>query len=68
MYAKSILVFPSYVESFGLPLLEAKLTGTYIIASDTPFCREILNGYDNVEFFEEMDYKKLGEQILLRMQ
>ena len=64
MYAKSILVFPSYVESFGLPLLEAKLTGTYVIASDTPFCREILNGYDKAEFFEEMDYKKLGNLMM----
>lgn len=63
MYARSILVFPSYVESFGLPLLEAKLSGTYIIASDTPFCHEILDGYDKVEFFEELDYKKLGDMI-----
>ena len=68
MYAKSILVFPSYVESFGLPLLEAKLTETYIIASDTPFCREILNEYDKVEFFEEMDYQTLGDLILARAQ
>lgn len=64
MYAKSVLIFPSYVESFGLPLLEAKLTGTYIIASDTSFCHEILNGYDKVEFFKEMDYKTLGNIIL----
>ncbi len=64
MYAKSILVFPSYVESFGLPLLEAKLTGTYIIASDTPFCREILTGYGKAMFFNEMDYKMMGDHIL----
>ena len=64
MYAKSILVFPSYVESFGLPLLEAKLTGTYIIASNTPFSQEILNGYDKANFFEEMDYKNLGNILL----
>ena len=64
MYARSILFFPSYVESFGLPLLEAKLSGTYIMASDTPFCHEILDGYDKAEFFEELDYKKLGNLIL----
>lgn len=63
MYARSILAFPSYVESFGLPLLEAKLSGTYIMASDTPFCHEILDGYDKSEFFEELDYKKLGDMI-----
>lgn len=67
IYARSILVFPSYVESFGLPLLEAKLSGTYIIASDTPFCHEILDGYDKAEFFEELDYKKLGDMIFERI-
>ena len=66
MYAKSILVFPSYVESFGLPLLEAKLTGSYIIASDTPYSHEILDGYQNAFFFEELNYHMLGELILRR--
>jgi glycosyltransferase involved in cell wall biosynthesis len=64
MYARSVLVFPSYVESFGLPLLEAKLSGTYIMASDTPFCHEILDGYDKAEFFEELDYLCLGKLLL----
>lgn len=64
MYARSVLLFPSYMESFGLPLLEARVTGTYIIASDCPFCREILNGYGKVEFFSQMDYEAMGELIL----
>ena len=64
MYANSILLFPSYVESFGLPLLEARLTGTYIVASDCPFCREILDGYDKAMFFDEMDYETMGKHIL----
>lgn len=67
MYARSILVFPSYVESFGLPLLEAKLSGTYIIASDTPFCHEILDGYDKAKFFKELDYRALGDLIFERI-
>lgn len=64
MYARSILAFPSYVESFGLPLLEAKLSGTYIMASDTPFCHEILDGYEKAEFFGELDYLCLGKLLL----
>ena len=64
MYANSVLLFPSYVESFGLPLLEAKLTGTYVIASDCPFCREILDGYERAMFFNEMDYETMGKHIL----
>lgn len=63
-YASSILLFPSYVESFGLPLLEARMTGAYVIASDTPYSREILSGYDKAAFFCEMDYKAMGNEIL----
>lgn len=64
LYSHSVLVFPSYVESFGLPLLEAKLAGCYILASDTPFCREILSDYDKVDFFNATDFAELGEKIL----
>ena len=63
-YTKSVLVFPSYVESFGLPLLEAKLTGAPVIASDCPFSREILNGYEKASFFDEMNWKMFGKLIL----
>lgn len=63
MFTKSVLIFPSFVESFGLPLLEARLTGTYIFASDCPFSREILDGYDKAVFFEPMDYEFLSEKI-----
>ena len=63
-FSKSVLLFPSYVESFGLPLLEAKMTGCYIIASDTPFSREILHDYDKASFFEELDYEQMGKEIL----
>lgn len=64
LYSKSVLLFPSYVESFGLPLLEAKLTGTYVIASDCPFSREILADYERAKFFQELDYKAMGDAIL----
>jgi glycosyltransferase involved in cell wall biosynthesis len=64
LYARSVLVFPSYVESFGLPLLEARMTGTPIIAADCPFSREILNGYDKAIYFSELDYIMLGKKII----
>lgn len=63
-YTQSVLLFPSYVESFGLPLLEARMTGTPIIAADCSFSREILDGYEKVKFFHEMEYTTLGELIL----
>lgn len=64
-YAESVLIFPSYMESFGLPLLEARETGSPIIASDTPFCHEILDGYQKAVFFPELDEIKLSKCILL---
>lgn len=66
IYTRSTLVFPSYVESFGLPLLEARLSGAYIISSDCSFSREILEKYDRVQYFDEMDYQRLGELIYKR--
>ena len=51
LYAKSVVLFPSYIETFGMPLLEARLSRTPILAADTQFSREILEGYANVQFF-----------------
>ena len=64
MYTDSILLFPSYVESFGLPLLEAKMTGTPIVASDCPFSKEILKNYNKKVFFNPDDYTDMGKKIL----
>ena len=60
MYTKSVLVFPSYIETFGLPMLEAKLSACPIIAADTAFAREILGGYKIVRFFNVLDYECLA--------
>jgi len=62
-YAKSTLIFPSYIETVGLPLLEAKMHWTPIIASDSAFSHEILDGYDKVEFFEAFDYRHLSSKM-----
>lgn len=62
---QSILVFPSYIETFGLPLLEAKLLNRPIIASNTDFSREVLEDYDKKLFFDvhsEEDLKNKFEE------
>ncbi len=51
MLQHSILVFPSIIETFGLPLLEARKLGSWVIAADTPFAREILDGYPRARLF-----------------
>lgn len=51
-YYASTLVFPSYIETFGYPLAEARQAGTIVLASDTAFAREVLAGYPNAYFFD----------------
>lgn len=60
LYTKSILIFPSYIETFGLPLLESMLHKGIILASDCPFSYEILEGYENAYFFNPFDKKSLS--------
>lgn len=49
------LVFPSYIESFGLPLLEASYLDRPIIVSDSDFAHDLLDDYDNVSFCNHSD-------------
>lgn len=63
-YKQMVLLFPSYIESFGLPLLEARINGGFVIAADLPFSREILRGYDNAMFFKCFDNKTLGDHMV----
>ena len=62
-YSKSILVFPSYIETFGLPMLEARMHQTPIFASDCAFSHEILDGYENVKYFDPFNSSQLSDLI-----
>jgi glycosyltransferase involved in cell wall biosynthesis len=42
--AAAALVFPSYVEGFGLPAIEAMRCGCPVVASDDPALREVCGG------------------------
>lgn len=59
LYSRSVLLFPSYIESFGLPLLEAKLCNSPIICSDKEFSREILSNYNHAKFFDPFNHNEL---------
>lgn len=64
-YKNSILIFPSFIESFGLPLLESRMLGVPVVANATPFSQEILKGYDHAHFFNGNDYKTLVDRMLI---
>ncbi|NCB26108.1 MAG: glycosyltransferase [Bacteroidia bacterium] len=63
-YTHSVLLFPSYIETFGLPMLEAKIHNGIILASNCAFSHEILDGYDNAYFFDPFDYKFVSDLML----
>lgn len=44
------LLFPSQIETFGLPLAEAACFGLPVIAADLPYAHEVLEKYPNKEF------------------
>ncbi|MGY4706897.1 glycosyltransferase family 4 protein [Candidatus Bipolaricaulota sp. J31] len=55
-------VFPSRLESFGHPLVEAMASGTPIIASDLPVFHEICQ--NAALYFPVNDATKLAEQVI----
>lgn len=44
-YAKSILIFPSYIETLGLPIYEAMQIGAPIIVTNCKYAQSISKGY-----------------------
>jgi len=58
--ARSTLIFPSYIETYGLPLAEARALGAVVLAADLPYAREVLNGYANAHFFDPASPSQLA--------
>lgn len=62
-YSQSMLIFPSYLETCGLPLVEARAAGCRILASDLPFSHETLDKYENAVFFQYDNAADLSEKM-----
>ena len=62
-YSKTILLFPSYLETCGLPLLEAKVAKGRIIATDLPYSHEALGEYQNAVYFRFDDPEELASRM-----
>lgn len=57
------LVFSSFVEGFGLPLVEAMQRGLPVMASDIPVFHEV--GGDYISYFDLKQPESLGRQVTL---
>ncbi|GHT65765.1 hypothetical protein AGMMS50239_26160 [Bacteroidia bacterium] len=53
------LLFPSKIESWGLPVSEAKEYGKVIMVSDLPYAGETVGKYDKAKFFDPDDVDQL---------
>ena len=59
-YREDVLIFPSYIETFGYPPAEARAVGGLVLASDCPFCHEVLEGYNNAYYFDPFNANELA--------
>ncbi|MEW3295979.1 glycosyltransferase [Escherichia coli] len=50
IYNAKALLFPSRLETFGIPLIEAVKFNSNIIVSDLPYAHDVLDGYENVKY------------------
>ena len=62
------LVFPSRVETWGLPISEFKPTGKPMLLADLPYARETAAGAAAVSFFDVNDADDLAHQMELVIQ
>ena len=63
LYASSVLVFPSYIETIGLPLLEARHAGAWILAADCRYAKDLIGDYKRAVFFAALDAAALGREM-----
>ena len=57
------VIFPSKLETWGLPISEAKAFGKNIILADLEYAHETLGTYEKVMFFGPDNAEKLAEKI-----
>jgi glycosyltransferase involved in cell wall biosynthesis len=59
----SAVVFPSRLETWGLPITEAKSRCLPLLVADAPYARETVGAYDDVSFFPANKAEALADQM-----
>lgn len=62
-----VIVYPSYIESYGLPLIEAASLGKKIVCSDLPYSQDVLADYKGVIYVKYNDVKSWSDEIVNSM-
>lgn len=57
----SAVLFPSKLETWGLPISEAKLYNKPLLVADMPYAHETVGNYDRVSFFPPTDADALAD-------
>jgi glycosyltransferase involved in cell wall biosynthesis len=57
------LIFPSKLETWGLPISEFKVYNKSILVADLPYAHETVGDYEKVKFFDPDDPRKLAEYM-----
>jgi glycosyltransferase involved in cell wall biosynthesis len=64
LYAKAdTLIFPSKLETWGMPITEFKVTGKPILAADVPYAHETIGEYGQAAFFRIGDDAQLAAMM-----
>lgn len=64
MYKSSCaLLYPSTIETLGLPQIEAAKFGLPIVATDLEYSKEVLSGYEGVVHINSFDYQAWADEI-----
>lgn len=58
-----LVVFPSLLETWGLPITEAKAFNVPLLLSDLEYAHETVGNYEKVTFFDPNDSKRLATII-----
>lgn len=58
------LLFPSFIETFGLPLIEAASAGIPVLVSDLPYARDVIGAYEGASFVKYDDILEWTHHII----
>lgn len=66
-YEKSVLLFPSYVETIGLPIYEAMSVGCPLLLANCQYAKNVANNYKNVQYFDYNDADMLAQYMMKKI-